>query len=243
MKFVYPIIILSILSVSGCSNNGSENALKKENEQLRIENEKLSVANEELENDLKIINIETSRKNEKLNNEISSLQAGNESQMEIINRYQNVLEFPLSSNRTIADTLSIFSPGQVDIGNRIAGLIVSDKKEEPINDATSYHVKFTGEFEVTGSIFHSISGGSKYSFIVTENLETMPHTLNEFERGSIYFNIENEDDLLKSLGDQLTKLPEDGQLDIVAVFKNFSYNYVPETDFPNFAEFVRLVEE
>ncbi len=243
MKYLYPIIILAILSVSGCSNNGSENDLKNENEQLRQENETLSLAKEELEIDLKILNLESSRKNEWLNNEITSLQVGNESQMEIINRYQKAFEFPVSSNRTIADTLSIFSPDQVEIDSYIAGLIVSDKNEEAINDATSYHVKFAGEFEVRGYIFHDVSGENEYSFKVTENLVGMPHTLLEFERGSINFDVTNDQDLLIAVGDQLDTLPENGQLDIVAVFKNYSYNYVPETDFPSDAEFVRLPSE
>lgn len=241
MRYVYSIIILSILS--GCSNNGSEDDLKKENEQLKVENESLSAAKEQLELDLKILNLETARKNEWLNNDITSLQIDNENQLEIINRYQKALVLPLSNNRTIADTISIFSPEQVTIGSQIAGLIVSDKKEESVNDALSYHVKFNGEFEVRGTIFHDVSKESEYSFKITENLETMPHTLSEFETGNIYFDIANDEHLLKSVGDQLETLPEDGQLDIVAVFKSYSYIYVPETDFRSVAEFVRLTEE
>ena len=243
VKYLYPIFILSILSLSGCSNNGSENELKKENDQLKVENESLSAAKEELELDLKILNLETARKNEWLNNDITSLQTGNENQLKIIERYQKAFEFSLSNNRTIADSLSIFSPDQVTTGSQIAGLIVSDKKEEAVNDALSYHVKFNGEFEVRGTIFHDVSGEHEYSFKITENLETMPHTLSEFETGNIYFDIANDEDLLKSVGDQLATLPGDGQLDVVAVFKNYSYNYVPETDFRSVAEFVRLTSE
>lgn len=244
MKYVYPIIILSILNLSGCSSNGSEDDLKKENEQLKQENEVLSVVKEELEFDLKILNLESTRNDERLNNKITLLQATNESQLEIIDRYQKAFEFSLPNNLTIANTLSIFSPEQVKIDSQIAGLIVSDRKEETANDATSYHVKFTGDFEVKGSIFHGVSGAREYSFIVKENLETMPHTLWEFENGRIYFDVINDADLLKSVGDKLDTLPEDGKLDIVAIFKNYSYNYLPESDsLSNGAEFVRLAEE
>jgi len=70
----------------------------------------------------------------------------------------------------------------------------------------------------------------------------MPHALWQFEKGSIFFEITNNDDLRKSLGDKLEALPKDGQLDIVGVFKNYSYNEVPESDsMPSNAEFVRLV--
>ncbi|WP_391203849.1 hypothetical protein [Psychrobacillus sp. L4] len=241
MKYLYVIIILSILNMSGCSNDGSENDLKQENEQLKKENAKLSVAKEELELDLKIATLETSRKNDQLTSKITSLQFDNERQKELINRYQKVFEFPISNNRTIADALSIFSPDHVKTNNQIANLIVSDVKTETINDATAYFIKFKGEFEVKGSI---IRGGSDYSFIVKENLETMPHTLWEFEKGVIFFDIRNDEDLRKSLGDKLDDLPEDGQLNIVAVFKNYSYNEIPESDsFPSYAEFVRLVSE
>ncbi|TQR17524.1 hypothetical protein [Psychrobacillus vulpis] len=241
MKYLYTFIILSILIMSGCSNNGSENNLKQENEQLKQENAKLLVDKEELELDLKIASLEASRKNDQLTSEMSSLQIENERQKEIISRYQNVLGSSISGNRTIADTLSIFSPDQLKKDNQIADLIVSDVKTETINDATAYFIKFAGEFEVTGSI---IRRESDYFFIVNENLETMPHTLWQFENGNIYFDISNEEDLKKSLGDKLDALPEDGQLDIVGVFKNYSYNEVPESDsLPSFAEFVRLISE
>ncbi|MEK4488041.1 hypothetical protein MHH81_21255, partial [Psychrobacillus sp. FSL H8-0484] len=240
MKYLYTIIIISILIMSGCSNNGSGNDLKQENEQLKQENAKLSVVKEELELDLKIASLEASRKKDQLTSEITSLQIDNEKQKEIINRYQNVLGFSISGNRTIADALNIFSPDQVKTDNQIADLIVSDVKKEANNDATGYFIKFTGEFEVRGSIIHDVSGESEYSFIVKENLETMPHTLWQFEKGSIFFEITNNEDLRKSLGDKLEALPEDGQLDIVGVFKNYSYNEVPESDsLPSYAEFVR----
>jgi len=248
MKYIYAIIILSILIMSGCSNNGSENYLEQENEQLKQENEKLtqeiarlSVVNEELELDLKIAVLEGFRKNDQLTSKITSLQFDNERQKELINRYQRVLTFPVSNNRTVADTINIFSPDQVKTNNQIANLIVSNIKTEAINDATVYFIKFTGEFEVKGSI---IRQGSDYSFIVNENLETMPHTLWEFEKGRIFFDIRNGEDLRKSLGDKLDTLPEDGQLGIVGVFKNYYYNEIPESDsFPSYAEFVRLVSE
>lgn len=244
MKNLFPIIMLSILIISGCSNNGDENDLKQENEQLNLENVRLSVVKEELELDLKIAKLEESRKNEQLTSKISSLQSENESQKEIINRYQNVLGLSTSGNRTIADTLSIFLPDQVKTDNQIADLIVSDVKMEAINDATASFIKFTGEFEVRGSIIRDMGSEMEYSFIVKENLENMPHTLWQFEKGSIFFDITNDEDLRKSLGDKIKGLPEDGQLEIVGVFKNYSYNEVPESDsFPSYAEFVRLISE
>ncbi|WP_432360749.1 hypothetical protein [Sporosarcina sp. UB5] len=248
MKYIYTIIILSILIMSGCSNNGSENYLKQENEQLMQENEQLKQemarlleVKEELELDLKIAGLEGSRKSDQLTSKITSLQFENERQKELIHRYQRVLTFPVSNNRTIADTINIFSPDQVKTNNQIANLIVSDIKTEAINDATAYFIKFTGEFEVKGSI---IRQGSNYSFIVNENLEAIPHTLWQFENGGIFFDIRNGEDLRKSLGDKLDTLPEDGQLDIVGVFKNYYYNEIPDSDsFPSFAEFVRLISE
>jgi len=242
VKYSYTIIILSILIMSGCSNNESENDLKQENEKLKQENEKLLIVEEELELDLKIASLEATRKKEQFTSELTSLEIDNEKQKEIINRYQNVLGYPISDNHAIADALSIFSPSQVKTENQIADLIVSDVKKEAINDATAYYIKFTGEFEVRGSIIHDVSGENEYSFIIKENLETMPHTLWQFEKGSIFFEITNNDDLRESLGEKLEAVPKDGQLDIVGVFKNYSYNEVPESDsVPSYAEFVRLI--
>lgn len=244
MSYLYTMILISIMIMSGCSNNGSGDDLKQENEQLKQENAKLLVVKEKLELDLKIASLEASRKKDQLTNEITSLQIDNEKQKEIIYRYQNVLGYSNSSNHTIADTLSIFSPDQVKTDNQIADLIVLDVKSESINDATGYSINFTGEFEVKGSIIHDASRESEYSFIVKENLENMPHTLWQFEKGSIFFDITNSEDLRKSLGDKLEALPEDGQLEIVGVFKNYSYNEVPESDsVPSNAEFVRLITE
>lgn len=47
VKYLYTITILSILIMSGCSNNESKNDLKQENEKLKQENEKLSIVKEE----------------------------------------------------------------------------------------------------------------------------------------------------------------------------------------------------
>ena len=240
MKNLYTIIILSILIMSGCTNNGSENNLKEENEQLKQENAKLSVAKEGLELDLKIVSSESSRENEQLTSEISSLQVENEGQKKTINRYQKAFDFLTTNTNTIADTLSIFSAEEVKKGSHIAGLIVSDAGKETANESTSYYVKFSGEFEVRGSIIHNVIGGSQYSFLVKENFERIPHTLGQFERGSVYFDIENDEKLKKILGDKLEELSEEGELETEGVFKNYSFNYVPETDFPSFAEFVGL---
>lgn len=242
VKYLYTIIILSVLIMSGCSNNEAGNDLKQENEKLKEEKAELSVVNEELELDLKIASLEATRKKDQLTSEIDSLQIENENQKEIINRYQNVLSLPISDNRAIVDALSIFSPDQVKTDNQIANLIVSDVKKESINNATAYSIKFAGEFEVRGSIIHDVSGENEYSFLVNENLEAMPHVLWQFEKGSIFFEITNNDDLRKSLGDKLEALPKDGQLDIVGIFKNYSYNEVPESDsIPSNAEFVSLI--
>lgn len=230
--------------MSGCSNNGSENDLIQENEQLKKENAKLSEVKEELELDLKIADLEASRKNDWLTSKISSLESDNKRQKEIIDRYQKVVEFPISTDQTIADTLNIFSPDQIKIDSQIAGLRVSEVKKEAFNDVTGYFIKFTGEFEVSGSIIHDISGVSEFSFIVKENLETLPHTLRQFETGMIYFDITNDEELRKSLGNKLEALPEDGKLDIVGVFKNYSYNEVPESDvLPSSAEFVKIITD
>ena len=80
MKFIYTIILISIVIVSGCSNNESKKDLIKENELLNKEIAKLASTKEELELDLKIVTAESKRKNDLLNNEISLLQVENDRQ-------------------------------------------------------------------------------------------------------------------------------------------------------------------
>lgn len=238
MKYLFTILATTMLIVSGCSNDESMKDLIDENEQLKQVNEKLLVEKEMLESDQTIeVSSELSQENDKLNDEIRILQSENEVQKETIIRYQNAFEL------LNTDALSIFSLERVKKGSQIAGLKVSDIKKETANDSTSYFVKFTGEFAVKGTIFHDVIGGSQYTFVVNENLERIPHTIEQFERGSVYFEITNEEEFYKLLSDKLEKIPENGELIIEAVFKNYSYSYVPETDFPSFAEFVRLVAE
>lgn len=85
--------------------------------------------------------------------------------------------------------------------------------------------------------------GSGYSFVVQENLEGMPHMLYEFDKGAIYFDIHNDEELIKQLGDKLENLSEFDSIEIQAVFKNYWLNYLAETDYPSTAEFVRLTSE
>lgn len=233
MKYLYTIFIISMLIVSGCSINESANELK------------LTVKNEEIKSD-KTTHGNTNLSQEdvdKLNQEIRKLQAENENKKETITVYQEAFELLQTDTNIIVDTLSIFSPEKVQKGSQVAGLTVLDIKKEPANGATSYFVDFTGEFEVIGSIIHNQVGGSKYSIMVEEKLVKLPHSLHEFEQRGIFFYVENDEELEKAMGEKLDNLSHTEKLKITAIFKNYSYNYVPESDVSNSAEFVRLASQ
>jgi hypothetical protein len=138
------------------------------------------------------------------------------------------------------ESLGIFNQDQIQEGDQVAGLTVSNVRKEPENRSTSYYIDFTGEFTVKGSIVFDQVGGSKYKFIVEENMESIPHTLPQHESGRVLFNIVNGDLLESVLGEQLENMEPDGELVIEGVFKNYSHQFVPETDVPHTAEFVGL---
>ena len=241
MRYLFTITVISLFLISGCSSNMSV----IENEQVKQENAKLKEKNKQLEM------TQTSEQNseltqqyvDELNQKLKMVQAESKEHKETITRYQKAFELLTTETTALVDTLSIFSPEKIKTGDRIAGLTVSKVGEETNDRSTSYFVNFTGEFKVKGLIFHSLMWGNGYSFVVKENLESMPHMLFEFDKGAIYFDINNDEELIKQLGDKLENLSEFDSIEIEAVFKNYWLNYVPGTDYPSTAEFVRLTSE
>lgn len=215
-------IIFKPFNFKQTSNKENLSKLKKENTLLKQ----------------KIHNLKTEQSfyKDKYTNEINSIQAQNEGIRNEITKYRKSFEhLQLEIKNELVNSHSIFSPEHTKKGDKIAGLFVSDVKSKMSASGTaSYHVNFTGEFEVKGKIITNEADGG-YTCIIEENLEKIPHSLQEFE--GLHFNILNENEFKKSLGDKIDQLP----IEIVAVFKNYSYNHVPETDWGNEAEFVRLI--
>jgi cell division protein FtsB len=224
---VFILVIFAIVNPLNSKQSVNEESLK----QLKQENT-------QLKQEINKLKTEQSFYKNKYDNEISSLQATNEINKETIAKYQKSFEHIQSEIKNeLVDSLSIFSPENTKKGDKIAGLTVSDlNSKESSNGTKSYHVNFTGEFQINGKLYINEADGG-YTLVVEENLEKLPHSLQEFE--GLSFNVTNDDELKKALGDKLDKLP----LDIVGVFKNYSYNYVPETDWGNAAEFVRLISQ
>jgi outer membrane murein-binding lipoprotein Lpp len=243
MKYLYTVSMISILILSGCTSNATVKEIRQENEQLKQENVKLSEKYEELKSNQLAEDNQSKGNLDKLNIEMNTLQAENENQKEMITKYEEAFERLQADSNILVEHFSIFSPDKVQIGSQIAGLKVTDIKKEAENGATSFYLDFKGEFEVRGSIIHNQIGGSKYSFMVEDSLEKLPHTLYEFVRNKVYFEIKDDVELEKALGDKLKNLSPFGELEITGVFKNYSYNYVPQTDVSNKAEFVRLLSQ
>jgi regulator of replication initiation timing len=194
------------------SNKESLNKIKKENKQLKQENVNL----------LKKLKTERSFYTDKINQQMNASRTASD---EIIAEYQKLFEYLQKEIKNeLVDSLSIFSPELTKKGDKIAGLIVSDIRKESANGSISYHIDFTGQFMVKGSLIHDQSDGG-YKFIVEENLEKLPHSLQEFK--GVLFNIINGNELVKVFGEKLEKMPDSDKLEIEAVFKNYSYNNVP----------------
>ena len=188
-----------------------------------------------------IKNLNQKRETEKsfYTDKINQLNQVSTSSDEVRAKYQRLIE-PLQNE--IKDdfySIGIFLPEHTKIGDKIAGLIVSDIRNASTNEIKDYRVDFTGELKVKCSIIHNAEDG--YIFIVDENLEKLPHTLPE--SNTVYFRIKNENELIKVLGEKVQKMSESDKLEIEGVFKNYSWNFIPETDWGNggnSAQFVRL---
>jgi hypothetical protein len=221
------IIFILVLFVIINPFNSKQGSSKKTSNKLKQENKQLKQENVDLKS-------EKSFYMDKSNKLQQDLDKSNTASGDIIIENQKKFErLQTVIKNELVDSLSIFSPEYTKKGDKIAGLTVSEVISEPRNGSTSYHVNFTGEFVVKGTLILNDSDGN-YIFRVKDDLEKLPHSLQEFE--GIVFFISNKDELIKTFGDKST-------IDITGIFKNFSYNYVPETDWGHGAEFVRLISQ
>lgn len=208
------------------SNENSLQTLKKENNQL----------NQEINN----LNRKQVTEKSFYTDKINQLNRVSTALDEVSAEYQQLIEYLQNEIKDDFYSIGIFSPEHTKKGDKIAGLIVSDISYASTNEAKEYHVNFTGEFKVKCSIIHN--GEEGYVFIVEENVEKLPRTLRVSNK--VYFKIKNENELIKVLGEKLQKMSESDELEIEGVFKNYSYNYVSESENDwNSAEFVRLISQ
>jgi hypothetical protein len=222
-------VIINPFHSKQISNENSLQTLKKESKQLKKENA-----------DLKSEKTFYMDKTEKLKQDLES---SNTSSSEMIVENQKRFELLQSLIKNeLVHTLSIFSPAYTEKGDKIAGLTVTDVVPiVPENGSKGYNVNFTGEFVVKGTLNESSSRG--YFFQAKENVEKIPHSLQEFDGLSFYIR-NYDDEWLKELESKLGKKPPFNQVEIEAVFKNYSYCVVSETDLGgNGAEFVRLISQ
>ena len=209
------------------SNNEILNKLKQENKQLKQENK-------DLESGKSFYMNKSDELKKNLDSSIATVTENNIENQKHWERLQTIIK------NELVDSLSIFSPEYTKKGDKITGLTVSDVVSETKNGSTSYHIDFTGEFKVRGTIVSN--DGDGYLFMVKENVEKLPHTLQEFE--GVSFAFANNDEVKRQLGEKLVNFtPMEGQFEVDAVFKNYAYHYVPEADWKNGAEFVRLISQ
>ncbi|MFA9556802.1 hypothetical protein ACERII_05840 [Evansella sp. AB-rgal1] len=214
---------------------------KEENEKLKRENEKLLFLIDELKKSQPIgyVSKDTNNEVETLTHKVGYLQGENEQLRELITKYQETLD--QVNQQVLSDSFSVFSKKQLSVGNQIAGLTVSSI-QDGTNGEDSFIVNFDGEFITNGFLMiNHGGGGSKYIFMVDEDLIKVPHSLNEFERGRLFFDITNDDELEVGFGEVLRNLNPFESIQVEAVFTDYSHVHVPYTDSRSHAEFVRVV--
>jgi hypothetical protein len=224
---VFALIVTVVFTLFYKQNQTKEslNKITKENSQLKQENE-------ELKN-------EQSLNKDKFTSEINTLKFQNNGISKENQNYKKMFEqLQVDLKNELGNSFGVFSPEYSKKGDKVAGHTVTDVySKENSNGSKNYKIDFSGEFVAKGTIIANLIGGG-FTVTIENNLEKLPHTLQEFER--VNFTIKNDDDLRKALAENNISFTSFYNLEIEAVFKNYTYNYVPETNVQNAAEFVRL---
>ncbi|MGM8215651.1 hypothetical protein ACLIA0_08740 [Bacillaceae bacterium W0354] len=229
--FISIFLTLLLITLTGCAvdKNKTQSIDQEDYHHLVEENESLKDQVSQLNN-----------KEKNLNQQIKSLEQLLQNYEDTINAYQHVFQQISDTSNVLTEQFSIFSLENIKQGDSVAGLTVSNVTKEERDSNNSYFIGFDGEFEVSGSVIINQVSGGKYAILVSENLHSIPHTINDYERGVVYFTISNSEALEEVMGEELKELDDFNSVEINAVFRDFSYNYVPETDVSNSAEFIRL---
>jgi cell division protein FtsB len=269
-RIFWPIVVLSvILFANGCSSEAIE-ALKQENAELRdeikaleTEYEQQVIKNGNLENDNKTLEEKADmrvREYEQLQKKLEQLEQAMDQRnqftdytfsqeldaevalyQEEINKLLKVVE--IEDYRIEAGyLLNMFNPMFIQEGNRLSGFeaVSVTKEENEVSRAYNYFIEFKGEFEVDGRIFIN-QVGSGYVFCTNaEDLFNAPHTYVDRINKNLCFTIKNIEDIEHAVGEELTNMKEEEPLALSAVFSNYKFNFVPETDVQDQATFVRL---
>ncbi len=69
----------------------------------------------------------------------------------------------------------------------------------------------------------------------------MPYTMDQLKYSNLSFGIKNYEDLEKKLGKRISDLKTDDRLYATAIFKDYTFNYSPNSDKGNVAQLVRIV--
>ncbi|OEH93639.1 hypothetical protein [Bacillus solimangrovi] len=246
-KVMFLLLSIILLVITGCNNNIDQ--LSKENEQLKLENQELNSKNlkllsENKEKDSKIQELHTELEIKEIKSKILI-----EKQLEEHNRI--IEELTALVDTELTEKYGIFNRETINSGDKVSGLTVIDvKKEKQDTGNTNYFVNFNGQFELKGSVYYSQLHDDYIFRVNTDSTNKIPHTLYNI----LAFRIENEDRLKKALGnkidnlDKLEKLgPEENvsklesEVPIKAVFEDFSYVYIPESDAISSAKFVKVI--
>ena len=223
------LVLILILSfyVSGCTNDQINN-LQSTNEQLINKIKILQEEKETLEKNLTL----AQKENSKLRNNIDELEE------ELSQRSNSIEKFYISN-----EDVNMFNPYTVKLGEGIAGLkIIRVKIHRGDFYGDSYFADFIGELELSGNLIFNEVGGSVYTFLVdNEDVKKLPYTYEIKNSERIFINLLNDEEIKRSIGDELKEL--DDKIHIKAIFSDFTYNYIPQSDAASKANFVKLVSK
>lgn len=225
------ILVFSIATSGWLAKENS--VLTKTNLQYKTEREQLVKANQQLKKEHRNL-MET---NERLKKETETL-------TNTTLRLERELEVVSSKNAVFNEMNTqsyIFDPETIKEGDIVSGLMVKD-----INRASpeKVDIQFEGYFVITGKLVPNLIGGTMLSFN-SQELYKVPHSTYEMKyyngRGT-YFHITNEQDVKKAISAKFENFKDETyHLHMTAVFSDFHYYYLPQTDVSSFARFEKIV--
>ncbi|OEH93633.1 hypothetical protein [Bacillus solimangrovi] len=240
--FIIPLTL--IIFMTGCN----QTELKEQVEQLTEENVVLVAQVSNLQDDIR----KQERKIKDLNidvavseRNIKKLDVNLEISKDTNSKLEREIEAIINEigEAKFAEQYGIYNLSTVSKGMRVRDLTVTDvTKKEHEEYPPNYFVDFDGQFEVSGSIYHSQVADSIVFSVHPNSIKNMPRTVSQAESEHIVFNVSNTDELKERLGDKLAELDGlDGQMQMRAVFEDYTFLIMHATDAISYAKLVEIV--
>ncbi len=258
MKLSFLLLVFVILIITAGCNSQEINELQAQNDKLIEQLGELKQNYDQLEKEKKQLEdaaipmkeeIERFTSQQELADAVSrQVDSFSRTEIQLYKQYITDISSEVSDKHANQgmSLLNLYNPAYLKQGDVVAGLEVGDVRRE-FNEATqgtSDYVHFKGQFTVRGTVgLNQVSSPAYYVCIVDDELEKLPHTVQQLESGQLCFLVENEEQFEAALQDDLEQLTHSNPIPVKATFSTYRYQQVPGTDVLSMAVFEKILEQ